>query len=163
MRYPGKWGATPMDNWNERLRAVDFMRVRGTPKIPQPPRDVLAQSGPRGVFLTWSLPAVYRDISGWRIYKNDEHTLFAEIRDRGTRQEFVEATASTASVAVNLFVSSINDFGRESVKIQVQGKAANEAGAPTMPNTPPNYSTGWAGGGNLSSGAGFFKFSGPRN
>jgi len=160
MRYPGKWptkGMAPVDIVADRQKSTDFMRGRGSPKIPQPPRDVFAQAAPRGIFLTWNLPAVYYDIVGWRIYKNDESTLYGEIHDRGTRQEFVETTAGSPSVTTNCFVSSINGFGQESRKIQVQGKAATEAGAPTMPSPPPNFNKGWAGGGNTSSNGGKFK------
>ena len=160
MRFPGKWptkGMAPVDIISERFKAADIVRVRGTPKTPQPPRDIVAQAAPRGIFLTWNLPAVYYDIAGWRIYKNDEKTLYGEIHDRGTRQEFVETTAGSPSVITNCFVSSINVYGKESVKVQVQGAAATEAGAPAMPNTPPSFNNGWAGGGNTSSGAGRFR------
>jgi hypothetical protein len=160
MRYPGKWpakGMAPVDNIAERVKAADLIRVRGTPKIPPPPRDVVAQSAPRGIFLTWNLPTAYYDIVGWRIYKNDELTLFGEIHDRGTRQEFVETTAGSPSVTTNCFVSAINRYGKESVKVQVQGAAANEAGSPTMPNTPPQFNKGWAGGGNTTTGSGRYR------
>lgn len=163
MRFPGKWptkGMTLADNLQVRQQTTDFLRNRGTLRKPLPPRDVFPQSGPRGVFLVWSKPQVDWDIVGWRVYKGDENTLYHEIRDRGTRQMFVESTGATASPSTNLFVSSLNSLGLESVKVQVQGKATNEAGAPTMPSVPPGYNTGGAGGGNKSSGMGRTKYSG---
>lgn len=145
MRFPGLWPgrgqevSMPM----ERQKTVDFIRIRGTAKQPDPPRDLIAQSGPRGVLLTWGLPQRFFDITGWRIYKTDENTMYTEIRDRGNRQCFVEATAATTSPVSNFFVSSINNQGKESPKVQTQKAALNESGAPAMPGSPPGY-TGYS-------------------
>lgn len=150
MRYIGKWpskGMTPVDINQERVRVHDYIQVRGTMRIPQPPRELIAQAAPRGVFVTWSLPTQYADITGWRIYKNDENTLYGQINDPGTRQEFVETTAGSPSVITNIFISSINSLGKESPKIQIQGAAAVEPGAPGMPGIPPGYNQGGYGGG----------------
>jgi hypothetical protein len=97
-------------------------------------------------------PVAFSDIVGWRVYKNDESTLYSDIRDRGTRQCMVETTAGSTPPTTNLFVSSVNAFGIESPKVQTQGKAAIEAGAPAMPGVPPGYNQGGAGGGNTGSG-----------
>ena len=141
MRFIGQWPGqgVPVNITSERQKALDALRSRGTLKLPQAPRDIIAQSGARGVFLTWGLPQVYFDIVGWRIYKTDENTLYTEIRDRGNRQCFVEATASATSPVTNFFVSSVNQLGRESQKVQVQKAAANEANAPANPPPPPGY------------------------
>jgi len=141
MRFIGQWPGqgVPVNITTERQKALDALRSRGTLKLPQAPRDVIAQSASRGVFLTWGLPQVYFDIVGWRIYRGDENTLFTEIRDRGNRQCFVEATASATSPVTNFFVSSINQLGRESQKVQVQQAAANESNVPANPPTPPGY------------------------
>lgn len=131
-----------------RAQAADMNRTRGTAQKPQPPRDIVLQSGPRGVLVTWNLPSGFNyDIQRWRIYKDDENMLYAEINDRGTRQHFIEATAGAAPPTVNVFVSSLNALGVESRKIQAQGKATIEAGAPTMPSVPPGYTSGGSGGG----------------
>lgn len=145
MRFPAKWQGdndTPADKQAERNKALDSLRTRGTPRIPDPPRDVIAQPGSRGVLLAWGLPAVFFDIVGWRIYKGDENTLYHELRDRGTRQMFVEATAGTTPPNNNFFISSMNAFGKESQKVQIQGKATAETGAPSMPGAPPGYTSG---------------------
>lgn len=155
MRYTGKWpvqGMTPTDIAQERVRASDYIQVRGTARMPRPPLGLIIAPAPRGVLVTWNLPVLHADITGWRIYKNDESTLYGQINDPGVRQEFVETTAGSPSVVTNVFVSSINALGVESPKIQIQGKASTESGAPTMPTVPPGFNTGGSGGGNTSGG-----------
>jgi len=149
-RFLGNWYLPPSQKAPERIKAADYLVTRGTRQPPQPPRDIVSQAGPRGILLTWSLPAVFNDIAGWRVYKDDEKTLYHAIFDRGTRQAFIETTAGDAPPTTNLFVSSVNAFGAESGKVQVQGKAVTEAGAPTMPTVPPSY-TG-TGGNNTGTG-----------
>jgi hypothetical protein len=135
-----------------RAQARDTTLTRGTAQKPNPPRDLFVQAGPRGLFITWSLPAGFSsDIQRWRVYKDDENTLYAEINDRGTRQCFVEATSGATPPVVNLFVSSLNSLGMESQKVQIQGQSATEAAAPAMPGVPPGYNSGGAGGGDLGS------------
>ena|SRR5579859_8134655 len=143
MRFTGRWPTKdkPVDMTRERQSTLDFLRTRGTAKRPDPPRDLIAQSGPRGVLLTWNNPQVYFDIVGWRVYKSDESTLYTEIRDRGNRQCFVESTAATTSPTANFFVSSLNALGLESQKIQIQKAALNESGAPAMPGAPSGFTT----------------------
>jgi|SRR5580704_1141845 hypothetical protein len=128
--------------------ARDLTLTRGTAQVPQPPRELIAQSGPRGILVTWSLPSgLNTDIQRWRVYKGDENTLYADINDRGTRQCFVEATAGATPPVTNIFISSMNMLGVESPKVQVQGAAIAEAGAPAMPSVPPGYTSGNSGGG----------------
>jgi hypothetical protein len=94
------------------------------------------------------LPAgLNSEIQRWRVYKDDENTLYAEVNDRGTRQHFIESTSGSTPPVTNIFVSSLNSLGIESQKVQAQGQAATEAGAPTMPSVPPGYTSGGAGGG----------------
>jgi len=138
-----------------RTQATDMTRTRGVARVPSPPREIVPQSGPRGVLVTWSLPAGYSDdIAKWRVYKGDENTLYQEIADRGTRQCFVEVTAGSTPPANNIFVSSINLLGQESPKVGVQGTAEVEANAPPMPGVPPGYNQGGSGGGNKGGGYG---------
>jgi hypothetical protein len=151
-RFLGNWYAPPAHSPSERIRAADYLVTRGTRTPPAPPRDITAQSGPRGIYLTWSNPPVFNDIAGWRVYKDDELTLYHGVHDRGTKQAFVEATAGTTPPKVNIFVSSVNVFGAESVKVQVQGSALAETGAPVMPPAPPGYTITKGGGGDTSTG-----------
>jgi hypothetical protein len=125
-----------------RTQAADMVRARGTGKKPLPPRDVFLQSGPRGILVNW-LPAIgfTSDIGGWRVYKDNETSLFAEIKDPNTTQHFVETTSAATPPVTNVFVSSVNKLGVESPLIQAQGAAVAEAGAPVMPTTPPTFST----------------------
>lgn len=135
-----------------RAQSRDLTLTRGTAQKPQPPRDIILQSGPRGVLVTWNLPAGFNsDIQRWRVYKGDENTLYAEVNDRGTRQHFIESSAGSTPPVVNVFVSSLNSLGVESRKVQAQGQSATEAGAPTMPSVPPGYTSAGSGGGDTSS------------
>ena len=131
-----------------RSNAITATLTRGTSRKPYPPRDIICQTGPRGVLVTWNLPAgLNTDIQRWRVYKGDENTLYSEINDRGTRQCFIETTSGSTPPVTNIFVSSLNSLGVESAKIQSQGTAAVEASAPSMPNVPPGYNSGGSGGG----------------
>lgn len=143
-------GMSAGERQNARTRAADLTRTRGTTLVPQPPRDIICQSAPRGVLVTWNYPAVNFDIQRWRVYKGNEQTLFAEIKDRGTRQCFVDLTAGASPLVVNVFVSSLNSAGVESAKVQSQGSAIAEAGAPSLPTSPPEYNDVNSGGGDLS-------------
>ena len=118
----------------DREQGADMTRLRGTSKRPQPPRDVICQTAPQGLLVTWHYPVVNGDIQRWRVYKNNEITLHAEITDRGTRQCFVPATDS---VPINVFVSSLNAAGVESTKVYRQGTPG--ASTATMPDVPPEY------------------------
>lgn len=126
-----------------RSNAKDSVLTRGTSRVPSPPRELICQGSSRGILLTWALPAGFSDdIQRWRVYKDDENTLYHEISDRGTRQVLVDATSGTTPPTVNLFVSSMNALGVESVKVQTQGKATAETGAPAIPGVPPGYNQG---------------------
>lgn len=131
----------------QRKSISDAIVTRGTKQVPSPPRDLQVQAGPRGALLTWKLPVNNSDIAGYRIYKGDENTLYEESHDRGRRQEFVELTAGATPPITNLFVSCLNAAGAESAKIQIKAQASAEAGAPTLPSTPPGYNDEGAGGG----------------
>lgn len=125
---------------NARAVAADTVRTRGTSRVPGMPRDVFLQSGPRGILANWLPPAgLSNDIAGWRIYKDDESKLFAELRDPNTTQHFIEATSGTTPPTVNIFISSFNKLGIESPKVMAQGSATTETGAPSMPSTPVTY------------------------
>jgi hypothetical protein len=143
-------GMSPNQKFNARVLAATVTRTQGTASLPQPPRDIICQPAPRGVLVTWNYPTVNFDIQRWRVYKNDEQTLFAEIKDRGTRQCFVDSTAGATPPTVNVFISSLNSGGVESAKVQSQGKAIAETGAPTLPTSPPEYNDVNSGGGDLS-------------
>jgi hypothetical protein len=121
-----------------RAQAADMVRTRGTAQVPLPPKDLVSQPGPRGILVSWNLPSGFStDIQRWRVYKDDERTLYSEINDRGTRQCFVETSSGATPPTVNVFVSSMNALGVESQKVQAQGRATIESGAPAMPSAPP--------------------------
>lgn len=133
-------GMSTAQKQNARAQADDMTKVRGTARIPGMPRDAFAQSGPRGVLLNWRLPSgLSSDVAGFRIYKDDESKLFAQVKDPTTTQFFVETTAGSSPPVTNFFVSCINNLGIESGKVTITGSASVEAGAPSMPVTPPTY------------------------
>lgn len=141
--YFGKAPKDANEKFLQRNIATDFIRQRGTSQAPDPPRDVIAQSAPRGVFLAWGLPPGDASaIAGWRVYSPDENTLVGSLPDRGTRTFTVPATAGSSPSSINVFVSSINSLGVESGKILVSGKATAEAGAPSQPSAPPGFTSG---------------------
>jgi hypothetical protein len=126
-----------------RLQVTDFVRQRGTSKQPAPPRDLIAQSSARGVSVVWGLPSgANPDIAGWRVYSGDENTLVGKIADRGTRNFTVPANSGSTPPSNNIFVSSVNALGVESPKVQIQGKATVEAGAPALAVPPAGYIQG---------------------
>lgn len=141
--YFGKSPQNADETFLRRQVATDFIRQRGTGQPPDPPRDLIAQSAPRGVQVTWGLPASGgADIAGWRVYSPDETTLIAKLPDRGARQYIVPATAGASPSSINVYISAVNQLGVESGKILVSGKATAEAGAPSQPAPPPGYSAG---------------------
>lgn len=161
MRFLGQLytqAKTPAERQTLRAQSTDFVRIRGTSMKPPPPREVQIQSAPRGLYITWSLPdptdPMTALIAGWRVYKDNESTLYDEIRDRGTRQKFIESTSGSTPPVTNVFVSSINGLGVESVLVHATGSAIAESGAPSMPSTPPGYNDTYSGGSNKDSGSG---------
>lgn len=139
MRFLGEWYVPVSQKPAERVKTAERMKVRGTSRSPAPPRDVFVQSGPRGVLVNWRPSQKAPDIIGWRIYKGDENSLFAEIHEPSTTQHFIETTAGSSPPVENIFISSINKLGIESATVQAQGAALTEAGAPIMPDTPPTF------------------------
>jgi hypothetical protein len=126
-----------------RSQAADTTRTRGTALRPGMPRDVFIQPAPRGILINWRGPAGFDDdIAGWRIYKDTEANLFAELHDPNTTQHFIDSTAGSTPPVTNIFVSSINKLGVESPLVPATGSAITEAGAPTLPSTPPTYERG---------------------
>lgn len=141
--YFGKHPKDANEKWNQRQQATDFIRQRGTSQSPDPPRDVITQSAPRGIQIAWGLPAGdSRAIVGWRIYSPDENTLAGILSDRGTRIFILPVTAGASPASTNIYVSSVNALGFESGLILATGKAIAEAGAPSQPSPPPGFTAG---------------------
>lgn len=151
-------GSGYMNRAIEKQTASNFLRSRGGISQPESPRDVMVQPASRGVFVTWKLPQFHDNITGWRVYVNNESNLAAQIRDKGTRQLFVPTDSGATPPTVNIIVSSITTLGRESAKIQQQGSAIAETGAPTNPTAPPGYLDESSGGLNRS----LIRFSGEK-
>lgn len=105
----------------------------GSRKRPDPPRSLIAQPGSLEVLLTWNGPQKASDITGWRIYKNNENTLIDTITDPSTHQYKAKVPANTNT---GFYVSSVNALGVESIKVFVVGAA----------NTDQYVTTGTSGG-----------------
>lgn len=138
-------GMNSIQRQTAKQQMADLLKSRGTGNKPQPPRDLYVQSGSRGILLNWRAPAnATLDTAGFRIYKDNENSLFAEIRDPGTTQHYIEATSGTTPPLTNLFVSTVNQLGAESPKVQIQGTATAETGAPSIPSTPPTFTINYS-------------------
>jgi hypothetical protein len=138
-----------------RSQADDMTRTRGTDRRPNAPRAVFLQSGPRGILVNWQPGAGLKsDIAGYRIYKDDEFSLFAEIHESVTTQHFIDSSAGSTPPVTNIFVSSISKLGKESPLVQAQSVAIVEAAAPPFPGTPGGYGTNFGGGGGGGAGGG---------
>src|SRR4051812_9339218 len=87
----------------DRQQSREIVRLRGTPKPPSAPRDILSQAASRGVLVTWKLPDENTDIVGWRVYKDSESSLHIDIKDKGVRQTFVALTSGATPPKTNLF------------------------------------------------------------
>lgn len=143
--YRPGWGATLEQKTLLRKQAEDSVRVRGTGLTPDPPRDVQAQSGNSKVQLTWKRPET--PISAYRVYRDNEHTLVMAVQDAGTLFAEVPSNSGATPSTTSFFVSSVNAFGNESVKVQVISKAKVDATSPTDPAPPADFVSGGAGGG----------------
>lgn len=124
--------AEPLDQQAARA----FIRQNGTTSRPNPPRNLRAQSGSRKVLATWDAPLVADGIVGYRIYTENENSALDTLYDPNVRQYSVAASAGSTPPTKNIFVSSISK-NSESTKMQIQGTATSEAGAPTDPTPPP--------------------------
>jgi len=138
--------ANPLEHALEKIRVSNDYRTRGTPSLPQAPRDVFVQPANGGVLVSWKLPADHSNVAGWRVYVNTESNLAAQIRDKGTRQAFIPLGSGTSAPVVNIMVSSFTTLGRESTKVVQQGSPATQAATTTVPSVPPGYDLESAGG-----------------
>lgn len=143
-----KWPMNPLTSQPlDQQTAQAFIRQNGTNTRPQPPRNLQAQSGSRKILTTWDAPIVADGIIGYRVYTENEGSLLATINDPSVRQYAVPATAGSSPPTKNIFVSSFSQKG-ESVRVQIQGKASVEAGAPADPSVPPGSAASGTTGGN---------------
>lgn len=146
MKYPlNMETGRPLDQ----AGATQYFRVNGNGQRPSPPRNLQAQSGSRKILVTWDAPIVSDGIVGYKIYTDNENSLLDSLYDPSVRQYSVPATAGTSPPTKNIFISSISKSG-ESVRVQIQGKASVEAGAPVDPSVPPGSAASGKTGAKLS-------------
>lgn len=106
-----------------------------TKKRPDPPRSLISQAGPSQAFVTWNAPAKANGVSGYRIYRDNESNFIGSTNDATTRSATVQMPASSQTF---VYVSSVTDSGRESIKVQVL--ATSGAAGAASPVQPPGYS-----------------------
>lgn len=132
-----KWPVnTQTGEYLDQAAGQAFVRQNGTTSRPNPPRNLQAQSGSRKVLVTWDAPIVADGIVGYKIYTENESSLLDTLYDPNVRQYSVPASAGSSPPTKNIFVSSFSK-NNESPKVQIQGKASVEAGAPADPAVPP--------------------------
>jgi hypothetical protein len=141
MRFPYIGLGRGIPSQVERTQILEQANLRGsTAKLPDSPREVVGQSAPRGVLVTWALPAGdSSSITGWRVYSGNEMNLQQVIGDRGTRQAIIPVTAGEMQ---NVMISAVDARGNESAKILVQAQAITESGAPALPSAPVDFDQG---------------------
>jgi hypothetical protein len=115
--------------------AQALIRHNGPSARPQSPRNLQAQSGSRSILVTWDAPILTDGVVGYKVYLDTELSLFTTLYDPNVRQITVPASAGSSPPARNIFISAFTK-NNESVKVQIQGKATTEAGAPAVA-TPP--------------------------
>lgn len=127
----------------KRVSAQTQVHAHGSPRRPDAPRDVTAQSGPGGALIKWLLPASNADnVTGWRIYKDTEDNIAIDLKDRGAREYFLPLTSGATPPITSVFLSTVNGF-TESQKVQVKAQALADAASPgAVPIPPPGYSGG---------------------
>jgi hypothetical protein len=120
----------------DRADAMAFAKNNGIPGAVKQPRNLQAQSGSRKILVTWDAPEKTEGIIGYRVYTDSEFSLLDTISDPNVRQYSVPASAGASPPTKNIFISAFSKQA-ESLKVQIQGKATAEAGAPADPAPPP--------------------------
>lgn len=130
------WPKNPDGTYLDKDAAKTFFRVNGSQRMPGLVRSVQAQSGSRKLVVTWDLPDDRADIKGYKVYTGTERSLLDTIKDGNVRQYQIPASSGSTPTTTNVFISAFNLAGIESKKVQVQGTATAEAGAPSDPPPP---------------------------
>lgn len=139
MRIP-TWNPRATLTENARV-AREYYRNNGSERAPDAPRSLIFQKASRGAVVSWALPARYQDVRSFRIYADNETSLYGETSDRGARQYFVESQGGDTPPKRLVFVCAVSITGRESKKVGIHIQAATELGvaAPSQPSSPPGY------------------------
>ena len=131
------WPKDDNGQYLSRSDAKRFIALNGSQSVPPQPRSLVAQSSSRGLLVTWEFAeAGFEDTAGWKVYVDNENSLFTTINDPNVRQILIPASAGSSPPTRNVFIAAVNKSGIQSNPVQVQGNATVEAGAPSVP-TPP--------------------------
>ena len=126
--------ALPLLDRTMQETAQVLLQTVGSQARPDPPRSLISQPGPLNALITWNAPQNTTNIAGWRIYQNDETNLVLSIMDVNVRQY---SPTLAAGVGTAFYVSSVNQLGVESIKVQVIAVAG--AAGSSSAGLPPGY------------------------
>lgn len=135
-----------------KVNALTVAPLASIRKRPDPPRSLISQAGSLEALITWNAPQKSDDIAGWRIYRDNEGNLVDAIFDVNSRQYRPKLPANTPTA---FYIASINNGGRESIKVQVIAQANTDqfvtsgTGGGTggsSSSTPPGYAQEPSGG-----------------
>lgn len=116
--------------------AANAVASLGTEVAPEPPRNIIAQPGSRKAVVTWLQPQRSADVTGYRIYKDNEGSIVATVESGDALRYEVPLSSGSTAPVTNIFISSVNAGGKESARIQVQCAAIVEVAAPSDPAPP---------------------------
>lgn len=119
--------------------------LAGSRRRPDPPRSLISQGASLEGLITWNAPQKFADITGWRIYRDNENNLIDTLLDPSARQYRPKLPAAKTTA---FYVSSINALQIESIKVQtfvtansdqfvVSGTGGGTGGSAA--STPPGY------------------------
>lgn len=124
---------------------LDARRLYAFPRLPEAPRNPVAQLGSFETLITWYAPADLRNVEKFRIYDTETTDIVWESVDSSARKTRLTLAADTKKL---FLISSVDPQGRESEKVPIVGQSntdkfvvngtAGETGG-TSPGPPPGW------------------------
>jgi hypothetical protein len=142
--------------WTRYLQEMSALTAPlvGSTARPDPPRSLIAQPGTQSALITWNSPQNTVGIAGYNVYKDNEGNRIDSVTS-DKRQYTITLPASTPT---GVYISSFNNLGVESIKVQIIATANSDQVVTTggtngsQPSPPPNYQNEPTGGGNINGG-----------
>jgi hypothetical protein len=131
--YQPRWGASQLEQLQERRRAEELMRLRGDNRKPDPPRDLMSQPGSRSALVTWKPPIEIERVAGYRVFTPTERDLFDTFEDPLLSSVTIPLSSGATPASQAVYVSCFSRGGIESNRVQVICSPTAEAGAPAQP------------------------------
>lgn len=137
--------AKPWEPAQQNFAQIEPLTGHATyPTRPKIPRNLQINQGSLNVKVTWNSPDDIRGLASYRIYKDTESNLIAEV-PIGQKQHVIPVSSDTP---LAVYVSAVNKLGKESPKVQVIGKSNTDkvvatgttgAVAGVEPPSPPEW------------------------